>query len=115
MGNIAHSRGSVVPFWKELKAQGKELPVTDYNMTRYWVDGPELCRVVKLALKGKDVLYTPRTVAFLLRDLVTAFEHRSYKVGLRPGERIHEKLSATESSHRPERFLTVAELRELIK
>lgn len=115
MGNIAYSRGSVVPFWKECKAAGVPLPVTDLTMTRYWVDGPELCRVVNTAVNGCSELYKPKAIAFKLIDLVDAFDHPHTVIGLRPGERLHEKLSETESSAKPERFMTEQELREAIK
>ncbi|HHU50453.1 MAG TPA: SDR family NAD(P)-dependent oxidoreductase, partial [Firmicutes bacterium] len=36
-GNVLGSRGSVVPYFKKLVAEGvKELPVTDPRMTRFW-------------------------------------------------------------------------------
>ncbi|MCP5854318.1 polysaccharide biosynthesis protein, partial [Klebsiella pneumoniae] len=37
-GNVAGSRGSVVPFFKRLIEEGAhELPVTDPRMTRFWI------------------------------------------------------------------------------
>ena len=37
-GNVAGSRGSVVPFFSKLIAEGaKELPITDERMTRFWI------------------------------------------------------------------------------
>lgn len=115
MGNIAYSRGSVVPFWKECKAAGMPLPVTDVRMTRYWVDGPELCRVVTAAVNGSEEVYKPAAIAFRLIDLVDAFDHPHTVIGFRPGERLHEKLSETQSSEKPERFMTEMELRKAIE
>ncbi len=52
-GNVAGSRGSVIPFFEKLMAEGKTtLPVTDVRMTRFWID---LEQGVKLILKA---LYT---------------------------------------------------------
>ena len=37
-GNVAGSRGSVIPFFKQLLAEGKTtLPITDFRMTRFWI------------------------------------------------------------------------------
>ena len=37
-GNVAGSRGSVIPFFKSLIENGeKRLPITDYRMTRFWI------------------------------------------------------------------------------
>ncbi|MBR4966463.1 MAG: SDR family NAD(P)-dependent oxidoreductase, partial [Lachnospiraceae bacterium] len=37
-GNVAGSRGSVIPFFKDIIESGKkELPITDYRMTRFWI------------------------------------------------------------------------------
>jgi len=37
-GNVIGSRGSVVPFFRKLVAEGaKELPITDPRMTRFWI------------------------------------------------------------------------------
>ena len=41
-GNVAGSRGSVIPLFKKLIEQGvSELPVTDTNMTRFWITLPQ--------------------------------------------------------------------------
>ncbi len=38
-GNVAGSRGSVIPFFQKIIDQGgTELPITDYRMTRFWID-----------------------------------------------------------------------------
>ena len=31
------SRGSVIPFFQEIAAQGNPLPITDLRMTRFWI------------------------------------------------------------------------------
>lgn len=117
MGNIAFARGSVIPLWKEYRAQGRSLPVTDVHMTRYWVDGPELCRTVfdALTADAHEVEFLPKAIAFKLIDLVDAFDCAFHVIGLRPGERLFEKLNPTMTSHEPVRFLSSDELRELIR
>ena len=37
-GNVAGSRGSIIPFFHNIiKNGGTELPITDYRMTRFWI------------------------------------------------------------------------------
>lgn len=37
-GNVAGSRGSVIPFFQKLLDQGEtSLPITDFRMTRFWI------------------------------------------------------------------------------
>ena len=54
-GNVAGSRGSVIPFFKNLINNGAtELPITDFQMTRFWIslaEGVEL--VVKALSEGE--------------------------------------------------------------
>src|SRR5690606_34495124 len=40
-GNVMGSRGSVVPKFKALAAEGKSLPITDKRMTRFWITLPQ--------------------------------------------------------------------------
>ena len=49
-GNVAGSRGSVIPFFKNIVENGgKELPITDYRMTRFWIN---LEQGVELVIKA---------------------------------------------------------------
>ncbi len=51
-GNVAGSRGSIIPFFKSLIEKGeKELPITDYRMTRFWISLPEGVELVLKTLK----------------------------------------------------------------
>ena len=51
-GNVAGSRGSVIPFFKQLIDEGAtELPITDYRMTRFWIS---LTEGVKLVIKALE-------------------------------------------------------------
>jgi UDP-N-acetylglucosamine 4,6-dehydratase len=49
-GNVAASRGSVIPFFQQLVAAGvRDLPITDFRMTRFWIT---LNQAVDLVLKA---------------------------------------------------------------
>lgn len=114
MGNIAHSRGSVIPYFNRLKAEGKSLPVTHPDMTRYWVSQEQAQELIAEAVDGDRELYTPKARAFRLRDLVAAYDCPWHVVGLRDQERMYEKLDASRSSDAPDVFMTVEELRKEI-
>lgn len=114
MGNIAHSRGSVIPYFNRLKAEGKSLPVTNPDMTRYWVSQEQAQELIAEAVDGTHELYTPKAVAFRLSELVKAYDCPYHIVGLRDQERMYEKLDANRSSDQPGTWMTVEELRKEI-
>jgi len=106
LGNIAFSRGSVIPAW-----YGKPVvPVTDPECTRYWLTAKEAADHVLKGLqwmKGGECV-TPLMKAFRVGDLVQAMGVEMKIIGLGPGERLHEA-----GSERAQR-LSVEELRGLI-
>ncbi len=114
MGNIAHSRGSILPLFNRLKAEKKSLPITSLAMTRYWVSQRQAQELIAEAIGGTNEVYTPQAVAFRLRDLVEAYGCPYHIVGLRDQERMYEKLDALRSSNEPDRWMTVEELRKEI-
>lgn len=94
-GNVAGSRGSVIPFFKELLEKGeKELPVTDVRMTRFWITLEEGVNLVFKALKESNggEIYISKIPSFRIGDLVNALsDDVSIKeVGIREGEKLHE-------------------------
>ncbi len=111
MGNICHSRGSVLPFFSDLKRRGESLPVTDLGMTRYWVSQDEACALIDQAVHGTGEIYTPDPPAFRMSDLIAAYDCPYHIVGLRDQERLFEKLDANRSSANPSRWMTVEQLR----
>ena len=94
-GNVIGSRGSVVPFFKKLIADGaKELPVTDERMTRFWLrleDGVEFVLKNFQRMQGGEI-FIPKIPSMRIVDLVKAMAPKlSMKViGIRPGEKLHE-------------------------
>lgn len=53
---MAGSRGSVIPFFQDIVANGgKELPITDYRMTRFWISLDEGVQLVIKALSEAKV------------------------------------------------------------
>lgn len=99
-GNVAGSRGSVIPLFKRLAAEGKRLPITHPEMTRFWITIDQAVAFVMQCLvdmSGGEV-FIPRMPSFRIMDLADAIERIHTKiiathiVGMRPGEKIHETL-----------------------
>jgi UDP-N-acetylglucosamine 4,6-dehydratase len=103
-GNVVGSRGSVVPFFKELVAQGvKELPITHEEMTRFWIT---LQQGVDFVLSNFDrmrggEIFVPRIPSVRIVDLVEAYAPgiATRIVGIRPGEKLHEVMCPADDSH----------------
>jgi UDP-N-acetylglucosamine 4,6-dehydratase (inverting) len=102
-GNVAGSRGSVIPFFKELIRQGKTcLPITDMRMTRFWINlqqGVELVLKALTESKGGET-YISKIPSFKITDLAKAMLPgcELSEVGIREGEKLHEVMVAKEDS-----------------
>lgn len=102
-GNVAGSRGSVIPFFKNiLDNGGKELPITDYQMTRFWIDLEEGVELVIKALqdaKGGET-FISKIPSFKITDLAQAMLPgcEMPEVGIREGEKLHEVMVTREDS-----------------
>ena len=94
-GNVVGSRGSVVPLYQRLVAEGTtELPVTDTRMTRFWIT---LERGVEFVLSCLDMMrggeiFIPKIPSMKITDLAEALspEGKFKIIGIRPGEKLHE-------------------------
>ena len=102
-GNVAGSRGSVIPFFHNIiKNGGKELPITDYRMTRFWISLQEGVELVVKALeeaKGGET-FISKIPSFKITDLAEAMLPgcKLVETGIRPGEKLHEIMVTTEDS-----------------
>jgi UDP-N-acetylglucosamine 4,6-dehydratase len=103
-GNVVGSRGSVVPFFRKLLAEGsRELPITDVRMTRFWIS---LVQAVDFVFKnfgrmqGGEV-FVPKIPSVRIVDLAEAMgpglPHKL--IGIRPGEKLHEIMCPADDSH----------------
>lgn len=102
-GNIAGSRGSVIPFFKDIIKHGKdELPITDFRMSRFWTSSDECIDLAFDALKESrgGEIYISKTPSFRIIDLAKAMlENAKLKeVGIREGEKLHEVMITEEDS-----------------
>lgn len=102
-GNVAGSRGSVIPFFRNLIANGAaELPITDFRMTRFWISLEEGVQLVLKALaeaKGGET-FISKIPSFKITDLAQAILPgcRMQEVGIREGEKLHEVMVTREDS-----------------
>lgn len=103
-GNVMGSRGSVIPLFRQLAAEGKPLPVTDSRMTRFWITLPQAVQFVVDSfdrMQGGE-LYVPRIPSMRILDLIEAIAPGSetYEIGIRPGEKLHEEMISSDDSYR---------------
>ncbi|MBV8979098.1 MAG: UDP-N-acetylglucosamine 4,6-dehydratase (inverting) [Alphaproteobacteria bacterium] len=102
-GNVFGSRGSVVPFFRKLAAEGAEnIPITDPRMTRFWIT---LNQGVNFVLSSMELsrggeIFVPKipstTVTDLARSICPALGQKV--VGIRPGEKLHETMIPADDS-----------------
>lgn len=102
-GNVAGSRGSVIPFFYDKIQKGeKDLPITDYRMTRFWISLQQGVELVIKALqdaKGGET-FISKIPSFKITDLAEAMLPGCNKpeVGIREGEKLHEIMVTVEDS-----------------
>lgn len=94
-GNVVGSRGSVVPFFKNLIKKGTtELPITDARMTRFWLkleDGVHFVLKNFERMQGGET-FIPKIPSMRILDLAEAIAPSVpiKIIGIRPGEKLHE-------------------------
>ena len=103
-GNVVGSRGSVVPLFKKLIAQGeKELPITHENMTRFWITLEQGVNFVLKnfeRMKGGEI-FIPKIPSMTMVDLAKALapDLGVKIIGIRPGEKMHEMMISRDDAH----------------
>lgn len=102
-GNVAGSRGSVIPFFRELIENGhNELPITNFEMTRFWITLEQGVELVFKALnesRGGET-YISKIPSFKVTDLAKAMSSNIIlkEVGIREGEKLHEVMITKDDS-----------------
>jgi UDP-glucose 4-epimerase len=107
-GNVLGSRGSVVPLFKKQLQTGKPLTITDPGMTRFIITLKEAINLVFTAMfKGVGgEIFVLKSKALTVGDLANVMSSelrpgsKIKKVGMRPGEKMHEILISEEESLR---------------
>lgn len=117
-GNVIGSRGSIIPYWQKMIAEGvKALPITDEQMTRFWITLDQAVDFVLTSLvdaRGGEI-YVPKIPSMRIIDLAKAVApHLPLEIcGIRPGEKLHEMMiHAQDASHTiecPKHFVVLPE------
>ncbi|MEE1562437.1 MAG: UDP-N-acetylglucosamine 4,6-dehydratase (inverting) [Alphaproteobacteria bacterium] len=113
-GNVLGSRGSVVPFFQKLIAEGaKTLPITDLRMTRFWItldQGVDFVLSCLPMMRGGEI-FVPKIPSMKVVDMALALapDLPHEMVGIRPGEKLHEMMitedDAVSTMGLPDRFV----------
>jgi UDP-N-acetylglucosamine 4,6-dehydratase len=102
-GNVIGSRGSVIPFFKKLIAEGAtDLPITDERMTRFWItlqQGVAFVLSCMEMMQGGEI-FVPKIASMkvteMARCMAPDLPHRT--VGIRAGEKLHEVMISEDDS-----------------
>ena len=103
-GNVVGSRGSVVPFFKKLLADGAEfLPITHPEMTRFWItlqQGVDFVLKNFVRMHGGEI-FVPKIPSMRIMDLTESLApgFLTKIIGIRPGEKLHEVMCPADDSH----------------
>jgi UDP-N-acetylglucosamine 4,6-dehydratase len=102
-GNVASSRGSVIPYFRDLiKSGANALPITDPRMTRFIITLDQGVAFVAqcLTLMQGGEIFIPKIPSIRIVDLAEAMAPglKQDIVGIRPGEKLHEVLVPAASS-----------------
>ena len=103
-GNVIGSRGSVEPLFLELsKRKAKFFPITDKDMTRFWLEldaGVNFVIDSFIRMKGGEI-FIPKIPSVRIIDLAKSINPKmKHKIiGIRPGEKLHELLYNVDDSN----------------
>ena len=104
-GNVAGSRGSIIPLLISNIKSGQPIRITDWSMTRFIMSLQDSVSLVLHAMANGNQgdLFVRKSAAADLRTIVESVEillgkkvSHTHVVGIRPGEKIHETLLNSE-------------------
>ena len=103
-GNVLGSRGSVIPYFQKLIKEGASyLPITEAEMTRFWITLDEAVEFVLKSferMKGGEI-FIPKIPSMKMTELAKAIapDLPQKIIGIRAGEKLHEVMSPSDDSH----------------
>ncbi|MBK2110030.1 polysaccharide biosynthesis protein [Francisella tularensis] len=109
-GNVMASRGSVIPLFSKLIDEGKNLTITDPNMTRFMMTLEDAVDLVLFAFRNANQgdLFIQKAPAATIQTLAEAIMQKKNKkvgidiIGFRHGEKLYEVLVTKEEMSRAE-------------
>ena len=94
-GNVLGSRGSLLGLLMETSKKNY-FNITDLNMTRFNITLKDACEMVFWSLKNMKggEIFVPKIPSFKILDMARCVNNKARikKIGLRPGEKIHEEM-----------------------
>lgn len=108
-GNVLGSRGSIIPLWKQMIANGSQaLPITDKRMTRFWIT---LEQAVEFVIRSfSDMcggeIFVPKIPSMKIIDLSEAIApgFPTKICGIREGEKLHELMISLDDARNTYEF-----------
>ena len=101
-GNVMGSRGSVIPYFLNLKKEKVSFPVTDERMTRFMITLNEGINLVLTAI-GESIggeIFIKKIPSMRIVDIAAAIDPKANIniIGVRPGEKVHEQMIGIEDA-----------------
>ena len=107
-GNVADSRGTIVPIWREMMRKKEALPITNVKATRFWIPMKDANKFVSDCIELMDYMdggeiFVPKIASVNVMDVYQALTdglHQFTVIGDRIGDKLHETLiSKEEATH----------------
>jgi UDP-N-acetylglucosamine 4,6-dehydratase len=100
-GNVVGSRGSVIPRFLSARRDGV-ISITDPRMTRFWItleQGVDFVLQCLRTMKGGEI-FVPKIPSMNIMDVAATLapECRIDIIGIRPGEKLHEIMVASDDA-----------------
>lgn len=99
-GNVIGSRGSFIPIIKKCIKNNKTIPITHFEMTRFWITLNQAADLVLkcLAISKGGEIFVPKLPSTLIKDIIYALDQNAQliEIGIRKGEKLHECLISNE-------------------
>ena len=113
-GNVLGSKGSILPLFSNLNKEGKKIPITHHDMTRFIISFEEAIKLVILSLitSRRGDIFVPISNSIKITDFVKIINPKAkiYITGIKKGEKIHEELitrSESEYAKRVKNFYII--------
>jgi UDP-N-acetylglucosamine 4,6-dehydratase/5-epimerase len=101
-GNVMGSRGSVIPFFRKIAQDGKDLPITHKGMTRFNISLEDGVKMVLWAIENSlgGEIFVPKIPSYTIETVAKAIapEATLKEIGIRPGEKLHEEMITSSDS-----------------
>jgi UDP-N-acetylglucosamine 4,6-dehydratase/5-epimerase len=106
-GNVLGTNGSVVPFFKKLISEGRDITLTSQEMTRFFLTVSQaidlLIKASQETIGGETFVMKMRSccIADMAQVLINNLAEENIKIkeiGIRPGEKLHEVLVSSYES-----------------